>query len=346
MTEPLRFAAIGVDHAHVLNHVAGLTEAGAVFAGYDPETTAPDLVATLAAAYPDAPRRARAEILADPDIALVSVCTVPRDRTAMAVAAMRAGKDVILDKPGVTTARHLEQAKAAVAETGRMFSVCFSERHCVRSAVAAGAVVASGRIGRVVQTVGLGPHRKTTINARPDWFWDPAANGGILADIASHQIDQFLHFTGSETGEVVAAQVGNFATPKHPAFEDFGDVVLRSDRAAGYARVDWFTPGGLPVWGDGRLTILGTEGYVELRKYVDPAGRPGADHMIVVDGDGMERVDCAGVPLTYFAALLRDVAERTETAQTQAHVWEVSRLSLEAQARAVRIGAGRIGAAP
>jgi hypothetical protein len=39
--------------------------------------------------------------------------------------------------------------------------------------------------------------------------------------------------------------------------------------ASGYFRCDWFTPDGLSTWGDGRLTLLGTEGYIEIRKYVD-----------------------------------------------------------------------------
>ena len=59
-------------------------------------------------------------------------------------------------------------------------------------------------------------------------------------------------------------------------------------------RVDWFTPDGLPTWGDGRLTILGTEGTIELRKYVDIAGRPGGDHLFLVDKKGVRHIDCSG----------------------------------------------------
>ncbi|MCK0166781.1 Gfo/Idh/MocA family oxidoreductase [Jannaschia sp. S6380] len=335
-----RFAAIGIDHGHVFNHIAGLVAAGATFAGYDPVSTAPDLIAALAQAYPDVPQIDAETLLADPGIEVVSICAVPRDRTALAVRAMRAGKDVMLDKPAVTTFVHLDQARAAVAETGRIFSVCFSERHCVRAAVKAGHLVAEGRIGRVVQTVGLGPHRKATMNARPDWFWDMDAIGGIINDIASHQVDQFLHYTGSDDAEVVTAQVGNFATPDHPGFQDFGDFVLRSDRATGYVRVDWYTPAGLSVWGDGRLTILGTEGYIEMRKYVDIGGRAGGDHLFLVDAEGVDRVDCADTPLEYFDAFLADVRDRTETAMTQRHVFDVCRIALEAQARAQVITGG------
>jgi predicted dehydrogenase len=331
----LRFAAVGIDHNHIFNHVDGLLAAGAEFAGYCPETTVPALAQAMRARYPDAPELDRGAIFADPSIDVICIAAVPCDRAGLAIRAMRAGKDTMIDKPGVTTFAQLEEARAAQAETGRSCSVCFSERHCVRSAVRAGHLVAEGAIGRVIQTIGMGPHQKGA--SRPDWFWEPELYGGILVDIASHQIDQFLHYTGSTAGEVVAAQVANRGTPGHARFQDFGDLMLRSDRASGYIRVDWFTPDGLGVWGDGRLTILGTEGYIELRKYVDIQGRPGGDHLFLADGKGTHYVDCAGVPLEYFDRFVADVRDRTETAMPQAHVFEVCRLSLEAQAAAVDI---------
>jgi len=185
----------------------------------------------------------------------------------------------------------------------------------------------------VLQTIGLGPHRLNRA-LRPDWFFDIAHYGGILVDIASHQIDQFLVFTGSTDAEIVASTAENRATPESPNFEDFGEILLRSGPASGYIRVDWFTPDGLPTWGDGRLFVLGTEGTIELRKYVDVAGRAGTDHLFVVDRAGTHHIDCGGRPLTYFHAFLNDVRDRTETAMPQSHVFTVSRIALQAQARA------------
>jgi predicted dehydrogenase len=226
--------------------------------------------------------------------------------------------------------------KRTVAETGRIFSICFSERHTVRSAVKAGRLIAEGAIGTVIQTIGLGPHRKS-LSSRPDWFYDPERFGGIITDIASHQIDQFLFYTGSETGQVTASSIGNFTVADRPGFQDFGEVLLRSDKASGYIRVDWLTPDGLPTWGDGRLTILGTTGYIELRKYIDIAGRAGEDHLFLVDQDGVNHIDCSAEKITYFRDFCADIRDRTETAMTQAHVYEVCRLSLEAQAKAVSL---------
>jgi predicted dehydrogenase len=225
----------------------------------------------------------------------------------------------------------------AVAETGRIFSVCFTERFLTPSTDAALALVRAGAIGRVVQTVGLGPHRLNRAT-RPAWFWERDAYGGILADIASHQIDQFIVFTGSTQPRIVHAGIGRYGTMPPPGmqqeFDDFGEILLASECATGYLRVDWFTADGLPTWGDGRLTILGTEGTIELRKYVDIAGRKGTDHLFIVDRAGTRHIGCEGAPLTYFRAFAADVVARTETAMTQSHVFTVCRLSLEAQARA------------
>ena len=325
----MRFAVIGLDHRHVYDLVAGLIDAGAACAGYWPQTSDPRVLAGFRERFPDLPEADRGRLLDDPSIDAIVCASVPRDRAGLAVDAMRRGKDVMVDKPGVTSFDDLAAVEAAVAETGRAFSICFSERFVVPSTLVAAKLIADGAIGQVVHTTGLGPHRLNRA-IRPAWFFDTAACGGILADIASHQIDQFLHFTGSRDARVVASSVGNVGHPDLPGFEDFGDFVLQSERARGYVRVDWFTADGLPTWGDGRLLLLGTEGTIELRKYVDLDGRPGTDHLFLVDRHGTRHIDASREPLTYFRAFAADVRDRTETAMTQAHVFTVCRLALEA----------------
>jgi predicted dehydrogenase len=333
-----RFAAIGLDHRHIYDLVGELRAAGGTCAGYWPQTTDPRVLAGFRERFPEVPEVPdRDRLLDDPDIACVVSASVPRDRAPLAIEAMRRGKDVMVDKPGIVSRAQLEAVERTVAETGRIFSICFSERFLTPSTSVALKLVADGAIGRVVQTIGLGPHRFNRA-LRPAWFFDPAAYGGILVDIASHQIDQFLVFTGADHAHVVASTVANLGTPQDPAFEDFGEILLRSERATGYIRVDWFTPDGLPTWGDGRLTILGTEGTIELRKYVDIAGRPGTNHLFIADRTSTRHMDCSREPLSYFRAFLHDVQNRTETAMPQAHVFSVSRLALEAQETAARIG--------
>lgn len=328
----LRFAAIGIDHRHVYGMAANLIEAGATFAGWWSEGH-PGTEAGFLERFPDVPRAASPEVLLDdPTIGLILLSGIPRDRAAWAVRAMEAGKDVMTDKPGCTTMEQLDAIRATVAATGRIWSVDFSERFEVPAVTRAAELVAEGAIGRVIQTVGLGPHRLNRAT-RPDWFFDRDAYGGILTDIASHQIDQFLYFTGSTEAEITLASVANYANPDDPGLQDFGEIALRSPQGHGYIRVDWYTPDALPTWGDGRLTILGTEGYIELRKYVD-VGHAGTDHLILVNATRCERIDASAAGLPYFARLIADIRDRSETAMPQAHAFTVSELALRAQAMA------------
>lgn len=328
----LRFAAIGIDHRHVYGMAANLIDAGATFAGWWTEGH-PGTEAGFLERFPDVPRAASPEVLLDdPTIGLILLSGIPRDRAAWAVKAMEAGKDVMTDKPGCTTLEQLDAIRATVAATGRIWSVDFSERFEVPAVTRAAELVAEGAIGRVIQTVGLGPHRLNRAT-RPDWFFNRDAYGGILTDIASHQIDQFLYFTGSTEAEITLASVANYANPDDPGLQDFGEIALRSPQGHGYIRVDWYTPDALPTWGDGRLTILGTEGYIELRKYVD-VGHAGTDHLILVNATRCERIDASAAGLPYFARLIADIRDRSETAMPQAHAFTVSELALRAQAMA------------
>jgi predicted dehydrogenase len=332
MDEPIRFGVIGIDHPHIFGQVDCLLAAGAEFVSFHTPDDA--LALPFAGRYPQARRvDDPAAVLEDDRLALVVTAAVPGDRAAIAAAAMRHGRDVMSDKPGMTTLEDLALLRRVQAETGRIYSIMYSEHFETRSTVRAGELVAAGAIGAVIHTTGLGPHAIHN-SPRPDWFFERPRTGGILTDIASHQCEQFLFFAGALEGRVLSATVANRAHPDRPGLQDVGDLHLATATATGYVRVDWFTPRGLPVWGDGRLTILGTEGYIELRKYVDIAGRPGGDHLFLVDGTGVRHVDCSRVALPYGPALLADIRERTETAMPQARCFAAMELALTAQAMA------------
>ena len=331
----LRFAAVGLDHRHIYDQVKSLQDIGAECVGFWTSDDARPLPGFMER-FPDIPRVAdRRRLLEDPSVHLITCAAIPWDRANLAIEAMRAGKDFMVDKPGVTSFEHLAAVKKVQAETGRIFSVNFTERFEVRSTTRAGELVKAGAIGRVVHTCGLGPHRLNR-HLRPEWFFRREAYGGILTDIGSHQFDQFLFFTGSTDARIVAARAANVAHPEDPDFEDLGEVMVESDKASGYFRIDWFTPDGLSTWGDGRCTIVGTEGTIELRKYVDIAGRPGIDHLFLVDNKGTRYVDCSDAVLPYYTNLRTDIFERTETAMAQSYCFRVCELALEAQALAQR----------
>ncbi len=341
-----RFAAVGLDHGHIYGQCNGLLEAGAELVSvYDPD---PVKVARFSQTYPQAAiARSEQAILEDAGVHLVASACVPSERGPLGIRVMEHGKDYFTDKPPFTSVQQLEAARHATVRTRRIFAVYYAERLHVEAAVKADELVEAGAIGRVVQVIGLGPHRLNP-SSRPPWFWDPAKYGGILVDIGSHQIEQFMHYTGSQTAKVLHSKVGNFACPEHPAFQDFGDAtLLGANGASFYFRVDWFTPDGLGCWGDGRTFILGTEGYIELRKYLDVAREREGDHLYLVDRQGERHLPLHGqVGFPYFGRLIQDCLQRTETAMTQHHTFLAIELALAAQAQAQWIPAEPIPRLP
>jgi predicted dehydrogenase len=333
-THHIKFAAIGLDHAHIFGMIAALQRGGGELVAF--HASDPAQIEDFRKRYPGVKVASEDEILGDKSIQLVAGAPIPDLRAPLGIRVMKAGKDYLADKPGITSLEQLAAVRKAVKETQRKFAIMYSERLEVRSAVHAGDLVKQGAIGRVVQTVNLAPHR---VNApsRPAWFFDKTRYGGILTDIGSHQAEQFLYYTGSTKAKVVAAQTGNVAWPQYPKFEDFGDMTVAGNGGTGYIRVDWYTPDGLATWGDGRLFILGTEGYIELRKYINVATEmKGGNHMYIVDKKEARYIDCSKVPLPFGPQFVTDIVNRTEIAQDQAQALLAAELVLLAQKNATR----------
>ncbi len=329
----IRFSAIGFEHGHIYGQVKVMLDAGAEFVSfYD---TNEENVAKFASHFPQGKRiDSIEEILEDESIHLVVSADIPINRAPLGIRVMQHGKDYMADKPGICTLEQLEEVRKVQAETGQIYSICFSERLTQQASIKAGELIQAGAIGQVVQTASFGPHRLVQKTPRPEWFFDRKNFGGILTDIVSHQMDQFLFYTNSTSAEVVAATVGNFKHQQYPKIHDMGDAMVRSPHASGYVRVDWLTPTGLPTWGDVRLFITGTDGYIEVRKNVDIAGREGGNHLFLVDGGNVQYIDCADTEITYGKQLIDDILNRTETAMPQAHVFLASELALKAEAMA------------
>jgi predicted dehydrogenase len=333
----LKIAAMGVEHRHIFGQLQEMLALGCECKGWWTDNDN-NISEVFEKKFPHILRVLDKNILLnDPEIDLILIADIPAKRSSLAIECMNAGKDVMLDKPGCTTLEQLEEIKKTIDTTKRIFSIDFSERFEVPSVQMASNLIKQGEIGKVVQTVGFGPHR-LNIDTRPDWFFRQDLYGGILCDIASHQIDQFLYFTKSTDVEITSSSVGNFANPQNTGLEDFGEILIHGDQGQGYIRVDWYTPDALPNWGDGRLTILGTDGYIELRKYVDIAGREGTDHLFIVNKKRCEYIDASKEPLTYFGNLMQDIINRTETAMKQSHCLKVMELAIQAQNSAKRIG--------
>lgn len=327
------FAASHFDHGHIYSQIQGLAGfGGCLKLIYD---TGEGRIAPVLDKIPDA----RVvddfqEILDDPEIHLVTSAAVPDERCAVGLKVMEAGKDYLTDKAPFTTLDQLEKARGAAARTGRKYMVCYSERLCSESAFHAGELIHDGALGRVLQVVNLAPHNLAP-ETRPEWFFRKSRFGGILTDIGSHQFEQFLHYTGAREGSIEYARTANLGHEEYPEFEDFGEAAVIMDTgASAYCRLDWFNPAGSRTWGDGRTFVLGTKGYLEIRKYVDLA-RDDGDTIYLVDDVGENRIECSGkVGFPFFGRLITDVLERRETAMTQEHAFKAAELSLKAQGAA------------
>jgi predicted dehydrogenase len=337
----IRFAVCGISHDHIYGMIGAIQRGGGVLVAAFGEE--PDKLANFRKQFPNVPMAAsEASILEDPSIQLVLSSTIPSHRAPLGVRVMQHGKDFLSDKPGVTTLPQLAEIRKTIAATGRIYGIMYSERLEVKAAVKAGELVQAGAIGKVIQTINIAPHQieqpvrpgqefNGGASSRPYWFWEPELYGGILCDIGSHQVDQFLFYTGSTSAEVAESQIANVNHPQHPKFQDFGDMVLRGNRGFGYVRLDWFTPDGLGTWGDGRLFILGTEGYIEVRKYTNVAVDKRGNNLFLVDKTSSRYMDCNNVVLPFGPQFVSDIVNRTHTAQDQTQCLLAAELVIRAQ---------------
>lgn len=331
----IRFSVIGLNHGHINGQTNAVLRGGGELVSFYAKES--ELVADFQKRFPQAKlARSEQEILDDKSIQLVVSASIPNERAPLGIRVMQHGKDFMVDKPGVTSLEQMAQVRKVQAATKRIYSILFSERLENPATMKAGELVKAGAIGKVIQTVSMGPHRVNP-KSRPAWFWDTKYYGGIITDICSHQFEQFLYFTGSTSGEIAASQVRNVNHPQYPKFEDFGDVLIRGNGGTGYMRVDWFTPDGLSTWGDGRLTVIGTEGFLEVRKNVDIGGRKGGNHLFLVNQKETQYIDCSKVQLTYGTQLVDDVLNRTDIALPQAHCFLAMELAIKAQKMARKI---------
>ncbi|GAA3754253.1 Gfo/Idh/MocA family protein [Terriglobus aquaticus] len=340
----INFGVCGISHNHVYGMIEAIKRGGGKFTvawGMEP-----DLVAAMKKRYPDVKFVAtQDEVINDPSIKLILSSQVANERAGIGVRAMKAGKDFLSDKPGITNLAQLAEVRRTIAATGKIYAIMYSERLEVKAAVHAGELVQQGAIGKVIQTINIAPHQVNQkpggdmgsgLGGRPEWFWKPEQYGGILIDIGSHQVDQFLFYTGSTKAEVVASQLANVRHPKFPAFQDFGDMMLHGNNGFGYVRLDWFTPYGLGTWGDGRLFILGTEGYIEVRKYTNVAVAKQGNNLFLVDQKEARYIDCNNMPLPFGPQFVADIVNRTHTAQDQAQCLLAAELVIRAQMNARR----------
>ena len=330
MKRSLNLAVLGIDHGHIFDMLDEMIKEGCNCNHFWTEGT-PLTLEEFKKKYPNIKRLDnKSEILNDDKIDMILISSIPKDRSGLSIEALNSGKDVMVDKPGCTTLDQLENLKRTVKKTGKIWSVNFSERFHVAAVAKAEELVAEGKIGTVKQTMGTGPHRQGNYE-RPDWFYNRESYGGIITDIGSHQIHQFLVFTNSNEAKINHSIVENTTKKEFVGFQDFGEINLTGNGGHGYIRLDWFTPDALPTWGDGRLFILGDKGFIEIRKYTDLAKSNSGNHLYYANNKEVKYVDCRDVKLPYFRNLINDVLNRSETACSQELTFLTMELAIKAQ---------------
>ena len=330
MKKSLNLAILGIDHGHIFDMLDEMIKEGCNCNHFWTEGS-PLTLKEFNKKYPNIKRvESKSEILKDNKIDMILISSVPKDRATLSIEALKSGKDVMVDKPGCTTLNQLDDLRRTVKETGKIWSVNFSERFHVAAVAKAEELVAEGIIGKVKQTMGTGPHRQGNYD-RPEWFYERESYGGIITDIGSHQIHQFLVFTNSNKANITHALVENTTKKQFSGFQDFGEINLTGNGGHGYIRLDWFTPDALPTWGDGRLFILGDKGFIEIRKYTDLAKSDSGNHLYYANKEEVKYIDCSDVKLPYFGNLINDVLNRTESACSQELTYLTMELAIKAQ---------------
>src|ERR1700737_643632 len=208
-----KFAAVALDHGHINGQCNGLIEAGGeIHRVLDPH---PLKMEAFRKAFPQTTvARSLEQHLEDPEINLIAAAAVPSERGPLGTEVMRAGKHYFTDKTPFTQLEQLAEARKVVAETGKKYMVYYSERLHVECAVFAGDLIEQGAIGRVVQVLGLGPHRLSA-RSRPAWFFEKVKYGGILCDMGRHQSNHVLFFSGSSDATVTSGGGANYPNKQY-----------------------------------------------------------------------------------------------------------------------------------
>jgi len=333
----MKFGVIGIDHGHVYMMINNLLAVpGVECVGY--YTDLPTLEAQMTRAFPNIPlARSDGELLERNDVDLIVSASVPNDRAPLAIRAMNHGKDFFGDAPFPTTLEHLDLLESTQTRTKKSVFIYLRERLLSRAEQLAARLVRAGEIGRPVNFIGLEPH-KLMAGHRPSWQFKKLLSGGILNELGVHVLDSFCFLTGQavKTGR---ARVGNVANPDEYDFQDFGDITFQgTSGTTGYARVDWLTPETLPSFGDLRCMVVGTEGYLEVRKKIDLAvdnNRYTGDQLLICSKNrAPERVDCRHIPITFHEQLVQDVIQGANRCIPHHYFFRLMRKLLELSASA------------
>ena len=200
-------------------------------------------------------------LLSDSDVDVVALGGCYGDRGNMAIAALKAGKHVIADKPLCTGLAQLD-AIERLAKENRLFVSCMFTMRFEKKIRAVKTLVESGALGQI-NNIYIGGQHPLQYGRRPMWYFEPDKHGGVINDIAIHAIDAISYALGCNVQDVLAARTWNKYAAEQPDFKDCGQLMLKADNGAGIlADVSYSIPDGvefaLPYYW--QFYIWGTKG--------------------------------------------------------------------------------------
>ncbi|MGQ9632259.1 MAG: Gfo/Idh/MocA family protein [bacterium] len=268
----MKFGIIGCQHGHIAQFIDEmLAIPGTEFLGIVEDD--PWLAESLSRRY-DVPLLERREDLLNLGVELVGSSARNDLKADLICYCLGRGLHVMVDKPLVITLGDLGRVMSAVEGSRAQLGLMLTERFNPPIAHLKN-LIDRGELGRIVHFTILKPH-KIVASTRPPWHFVKSQNGGIIADLAIHDVDLLRWYLGCEVKSFHAYE-SQYTLLDKPAFSDNAEIFLIMENGAtAFLRPDWLMPDAYPTWGDGRIFCVGTEGCAEIRTTGDPfAGTPG-----------------------------------------------------------------------
>ncbi|MBP1993529.1 Gfo/Idh/MocA family protein [Paenibacillus eucommiae] len=188
------------------------------------------------------------------DVDAVVICSENVHHAPMVIAAAKAKKHVLCEKPLGVSVEEMSQMIAACKENGVQLMTAFPCRY-LAAVVSAKQIVESGEIGDIVAIKGF--NRGTFPGG---WFAEQAkSGGGALLDHTVHVMDLMNWFIGSKVSEVYAYAARLFQ--ENIDVDDIGMIHVKFDNGAfGVLDTSWSRPKSSSTGGDVAMEIVGTKG--------------------------------------------------------------------------------------
>lgn len=300
----LRFGFVGFRHGHIYSlvkeveasHKTDLVAACEEHVDTRAEATAKGVVLTHNSAE---------DLIAHADCDVIGIGDYYTRRGSLVIAALKAGKHAITDKPLCTSLDELDEiarlAKEKKLSVGCMFTMRGSRQmHGLRQ------LILGGAIGEV-HAISFGGQHPLNLGSRASWYFEPGKHGGTINDIGVHAIDAIPWMTGLQFKTINAARCWNAFAPEYPHFKDGAQMMLTMTNGCGVlGDVSYFMPdqGGYSLPYYWRMTIWGREGVLETATVSQTVTQ-------TVNGR-LEHQPLPEVPTGYFEQFLKDIEGQSE----------------------------------